>query len=184
MPIMFKLFSLLGWAKKALTALLDLARRYPREAAIIALLIALAWTWHGNTKRDRVIAKWETAAKAWQSASDANKAAAIAQVKATEAKFTKAAKESDNAHDKELAQAMSAADRYAITHRVRAERGSVSTASAASEGQDSGVHEVPAAATELVAISTDDLKICTANSVYAKSAYDWTQRLIAEGVGF
>jgi len=146
-----------GW----ITALLGWAGRNPWQAAVVALLIALAWTWHGNTKRDRVIAKMETAAKAWQQASDANKAAAIAQVKATEAKFEKATKETDDAHSKELAQAMSATDRYAAAHRVRPKASSVRPADPASEGSDSAVLEVPAPATELVGITADDFNRCT-----------------------
>ena len=63
----------------AATALFGAVRAYPREAAIVALLLALAWTWHGKSKaieqRD-----------AWHLAFDKQKAAYIAAQKEAEAK--------------------------------------------------------------------------------------------------
>ena len=169
-----------GW----ITALLGWAGRNPWQAAVVALLIGLAWTWHGKNKANARADRAEAATAQCINEGKKNRAAAIAQVKATEAKFEKAAKETDDAHSKELAQAMSAADRYAAANRVyvRPKASSVRPAASPSEGSDSAVLEVPAAATELVGITAADLKICTANSVYAKSAFNFGQALISAGL--
>ena len=60
---MIWLLSTLGWAKKALTALLDLARAYPVHAALIAALCLAGWQWHGKDKAidQRDAARAETA---------------------------------------------------------------------------------------------------------------------------
>ena len=167
---------------EAATALLGWAGRNPWQAAVIALLIALAWTWHGKNKANARADRAEAATAQCINEGKKNRAAAIAQVKATEAKFEKAAKETDDAHSKELAQAMSATDRYAAANRVRPKASSVRPADPASEGQAAAVLEVPTAAAELVSITADDLKICTANSVYAKSAFNFGQALISAGL--
>ena len=89
MPLLLlKLLGIGRWLREAATGLFRLARTYPLQAAIIALLCLSGWLWHGNTKRDRAIARWEQAAKASQQASDANRALAVAQVKAVEANLS------------------------------------------------------------------------------------------------
>lgn len=105
----------------AATALFSAVRAYPREAAIVALLLALAWTWHGNTKRDRVIA-----------AKDAQIGQMIAAAKQAEAK-QKAADQSniagqlaairqqDAAHDQLEAARRSAVSEFRTAGRVRLE---------------------------------------------------------------
>ena len=42
------LLGALGWLRKAAGAALDLARRYPLQAACIALLCLSGWLWHGK----------------------------------------------------------------------------------------------------------------------------------------
>ena len=55
-----KLLGIGRWLKEAAGALFGLIRRYPWPTLVIALLLALAWTWHGKTsalgQRDAAIA--------------------------------------------------------------------------------------------------------------------------------
>lgn len=46
--MMIWLFSALGWAKKAAQSALNLATKYPLQAALIALLALSAWLWRAN----------------------------------------------------------------------------------------------------------------------------------------
>ena len=177
------ILSTLGWAKKALTALLDLARRNPWQALTIALLVALAWQWHGKgqalDQRDAAIAGRAADRKAYIEAEAEAAALAMARLMAQEQFYKTKAKDADNAHDKELAVAGTAADRYIAANRVRCQAAGSSArqAAASSQGGGAAVPESPAAETELVAVTAADVRICTANYVYAKGAFDWANSL-------
>ena len=175
-----KLF--LGGALKrlweAITALFGLVRIYPREAIIVALLVAFAWAWHGNTKRDRVIADWQTAAKAWQSASDANKAAAIAQVKATEAKYKQAAKE--NSLVEKALRADLGARNVAYADRMRADKVCRVNTPAAPSPDPAPVDNSPGP--DAVVVSRADFDILAENTIRLKAANEWGQSLVKDGL--
>ena len=71
----FLLLKLLGigkWLRQGAGALLGMVRRYPWPALVIALLLALAWTWHGKTsalgQRDAAIAERVADRKAYTAA--------------------------------------------------------------------------------------------------------------------
>lgn len=53
--ILLKLLGLWRWLKQALGALLNLARRYPLQCALIVALVACGWLWRGlNAERAKV----------------------------------------------------------------------------------------------------------------------------------
>lgn len=61
--ILLKLLGAWGWLKQALGALLDLIRRYPLAAALIAALCLSLWLWRGKERAEgeRDKARAETA---------------------------------------------------------------------------------------------------------------------------
>lgn len=132
----------------AFSALLGWIGRYPWQAACLALLLASAWLWRGwNGERagrlaDNLAA--DAAMKSVMDASEANAAAAQAQVKAVEAKSAELAKDADHAHELALQNARTATDRFIAANRVRPGQGGSCPAPAPAEGNDPGVPpEVP-----------------------------------------
>jgi hypothetical protein len=164
----------------AISAAWDAIRRYPREAAIVGLLMACGWLWHMTGKRNDTIAARDATIATMTKASDANHAAQVAQVQAIEAKSKQIAKDSDNAHETHLADARSAADRYIAANRVRPSAAHISTPGQASGGTDPGVHESLPAGT--VMVSEGDVQICTANTTYAIDAHNLAQAKIDAGL--
>lgn len=171
---------LLGAARNAFSALFDLVARYPWQTACIVLLCLSGWLWHGKS---RAIEKYHAAQAtiaAMDAASKMNLAAAWAQKIATEARYAQLAKESDDAHARELAQANDALDRYIATHRVRPDQGGVSPAPAVAQGNGAQVPaDLPASA---VVVSEADLRICNARTADAVAAHDWARSLIDKGL--
>lgn len=176
--ILLRLLSIAHWLREALSALVRLAGRFPREAAIIALLLACAWLWHGNTKRDRAIARWEQAAKAWQQASDANRALAVAQVKAVEAKSAQLAKDNQD-HEQDL-RAQLGARSAAYADRMRADAYCRSTAPAPAEDHPAPVDHGPGA--DAVVLERADYDILVANTVRLQAVREWGLELVKAGV--
>ena len=73
---MIWLLSALGFVRKALQAAFSAATRYPREVAIVLLLVAAAWFWHGksaaNDRADRIEAQAKADNALWAKAHAAN----------------------------------------------------------------------------------------------------------------
>ena len=73
---MMWLLSALGFVRKALQAAFSAVMRYPREAAIVLLLVTAAWFWHGrgqaNDRADRIEAKAKADSALWAKAHAAN----------------------------------------------------------------------------------------------------------------
>ena len=166
-----KLF--LGGVFKRLSGLFGLARAYPRETIIIALIALSALLWRGKQHAfaERDAARAETA-----KAITAGQQALAAQIKLhdeTKAAYAAKAKEANDDYAKDLAAASTAADRYANANRVRKVCVSrPSETSGPAEDNHSAVPEVPAAET-LVAITRADFDKCTALYPYANGAYKW-----------
>ena len=74
--MMLWLFSALGCARKALQAAFGVVTKYPREAAIIALVCLAAFFWHGkgkaNDRADAIEAQAKADSALWQKAHAAN----------------------------------------------------------------------------------------------------------------
>lgn len=183
MTAMFLRF-LLGGFNFARTAFLSACRwiaAHPMQAALIALVVALIWTWRDDNKqRDRVASRNAEIAALHQ-ASDNARAAAEAQRKTVEAHYTQLAKDSDNAHAHELAQANDAVDRYIAAHRVRGPvQANLGTPGPGPSGDDPGVAAgMPGSA---VVVAEADLRICAARATDSVAAHDWAQSLIAQGL--
>jgi hypothetical protein len=179
--IALKLLGLWGWLKEAAVALLGLVRRYPLQAALIASLCLSGWLWRGKQEalgeRDLARVQFADCQRAGIKAREAQ----IALNKETKAKYEAAAKEADHEHEKALALANDRTERWIANHRVRQAGGSGADRSgAAAENQAAGVHqEMPA---DAVLVGAADVRICTARSQDALSAYEFGQALIKAGV--
>lgn len=159
-----------------------LFKRYRWLIAVVPLALALAWqSWQAH-RWHKAADKARAAIVALQAASDANKAAALAQNRAWEAKSAQIAKDAQHDHELALADARDAVAQYAATHRLRSSQGGVCTAPAASEGVSAAVPESPAAEV-FVSVSEADLTTCAANYTYAQSAYEWAKGLVDQGLG-
>ena len=152
-----------------------IARAYPMQAAIIALVCLSVWLWQGkrgaNERADRATATLKADRALYTAAQEEAKARAIAAVKAQEARYQEQAANADQSHRQALETAYSALDRYIAANRVRAkavDRASVGTGEAR-ESDRAESSDGPGGTADMVAVTADDLRICTVN----------TQRLVA-----
>lgn len=176
----FFLLKLLGigkWLKQALGTLLGLIRTYPREASIIALLLALAWTWHGKSKaieqRDAWHLAFDKQKAAYIAAQREAEAKAIAAKLAQEAKDEQRRKDADNALKQALADDRRRTDDYARRMRYQAPRSAPSGTDLPSTAKTPEVDHRSSGVAELVGITRADLEICTVNSRRLLNAHDW-----------
>ena len=99
--LLLKLLGIGKWLKEALWRVLSLARRYPLQAALIVALCLAGWQWRGKREAlaDLAAEKAAHAASIAQckAASDANRAAQLAQKAAQEAKYTDLKGKADDA---------------------------------------------------------------------------------------
>lgn len=157
-----KLLGIGKWLKDALGRLLSAIMAHPKEAALIALALACVWLWRGwNAEQDaHALTKQDHKLELDRrdAASQANLAAALAQVKLVEAKSAQLAKDADHAHELALQDARSATDRYIAANRVRPRAGGSCPAAAATEGNDPGVPAGLPADTGMVAVRETELQ--------------------------
>lgn len=170
----FWLLTALGWAKKALSALLSLARRYPLQAALIASLCANLWLWHGKTRADE-------RARAITAASERAGADMMAAIKRQQERYNTLAKETDDAHKQALADAGDRTDRFIAARRVRPETCRAASAPAASQSEVAGSVEGTSQKADLVAVNADDVRICTENTIRLQSVKQWASQLMIAG---
>lgn len=177
---MLWLLRLLGIARKAAQALFALVMRYPLQAALIASLCASLWLWQG--KREAVKrADAEHAGRVADRAAytEAQRQAAILARQAREAqerRYAEQAEKADHDHELALADAMGRADRFIAAHRVRTAGAVARPASdpgSAAEGHRPESGDGPGAAPELVAVTPDDVRICTANTTRLEAVREW-----------
>lgn len=161
----------------AATALFDFARRNPWQAAVIALLLALAWTWHGKSKaieqRDAWIIAFDKQKAAYIAAQKEAEANAIAAKLAQEAKDEQRRKDADNALKQDMADDRRRADAYANRMRCQAPRSAPSGANLPSATEAPQVDNGPGDFAELVGITRTDFNVCTVNSRRLQNAHDW-----------
>lgn len=172
---MIWLLKALGWAKTALTVLVDLARRYPCQVALVVALAACAWLWRGWDKAEARIDAMETAAKQ-------SEALHRAAIKAQQDKFDRIKKETNDAYKASLADAGDRTDRFIAANRLRG-KSCAPQAAAPGQGEGAGSLEKPAAEAELVVVTEADVKVCGSLYAYSLAAHQWAQGLIREGVG-
>jgi len=184
--ILLKLLGVWGWLKNAATAVFRAAISYPWQAGCIALALALIWAWTGwtaekNGREADALAHAEQIAQI-ELASDENLKAAIEQVNRIEAESAQRAKDADNAHRIELADARAAADRYISANRVRWQDIRGGNPAPAPERDNPGIPDGLPARTDMVAISEQDLQACTESYTYALSAHNNAMDKIEAGV--
>ena len=179
----FLLLRLLGlgkWLREAATALLGLVRRHPLAAALIVAVALAGWQWRDNhihtAQRDAAIAGRAADRKAYFDAQADAQLKAIAALRAQEARYTVKAKEADHDHEIQLASASAAAERFIAAGGVRrAKAASGASGGTVARAESSGAQssDGPGAASELVAVTADDVRICTNNTVRLESVRAW-----------
>ena len=189
MPLLaIKLFfgSMLKRAIGAATALFGIISRYPWQAAVIALLAVSALLWRGkaNALDERDAARAETAQLivTYRNAQKEAEAAQIAANKATEARYSAIAKETNHDYQIALGDAQRRASDYISRMRIKTLDRSPRAAFTAPADNGPGVPADPAANTELVAVKPDDINACTVDHEYALGAYKWGQSLVKDGL--
>lgn len=161
-----------------LDAAIALFKRYRWLIAVAPLALALAWQswqahrWHKATDKARA------AIVALQAASDANKAAAIAQVEAQRAKFAVEAKENERVETNLRRDLGALAADYA--DRMRA--GQVCRRAAATPGQGEAAPVDNGPGEGAVILERADFDTLIENTVRLKAAHEWGDSLIAQGV--
>lgn len=172
------LLSALGWVKTAFTALIDLARRYPMQAALIASLCLNVWLWRGWDKAEARYANF--VAKAEKASKEA-RAKQIALNQAMQAKYETLAEKADHAHAIELADARSRAAAYANRNGVRSYcQGSAGQTSSPAEGPVAPRDNGPGA--DAVILNRDDFDQLVENTLRLKAAHEWGESLVRDGV--
>jgi len=175
------LLGISAWIKKGAYALLCGIKRYPLHAALIASLCLSGWLWRGKqgalAERDFARVQFADCLRAGIKAREAQ----IALNTQTKAKYEAAAEKADHDYRIALADADRRTDDYIARNRVRKAGGSgASVANAPAEVQAAGVPEgLPA---DAVMVSAEDVRICTANSIYALKAHEWGDALVKAGV--
>ena len=149
--------------------LLRIARAYPLQAAIIALLCLSAWLYWGVADRNATIAQMEQASK------DA-KAAQIALNKQVTDKQTQIARLTD-ANETNRRDIANRSSDYAI--RMSAQN-YCRKASAAAENSytESGIRP----SSDAVVVTKADFDILTGNTARLMDVYNWSQEMISAGL--
>jgi hypothetical protein len=170
----------LGALKKGTSSVLGLIARYPWQFAVIALLVASAWLWHGKTtairERDAVRTQIQTNAEAYKAAQQQALADALKAKHDTEAHYAALAIQADEAHDQGFAQGRAAADAYIASHRLPAQPSGASgaTAAAANDHGPAIPEKLPSGS---VIYSAADVQTCAADYEYALDAHNWALSL-------
>ena len=189
-PIAIKLFLGGIWKRliEALGAVFSFARRFPWQAAVIALCALLAWQTHGKgnalDERDAAIAGRKADRLAYIDAQGVAEAKAIAVLIATETRYKDIAHAADIRASQTLADARTAAERYADSHRVRGQAacrppgGTIAPGLPDPAPDDNG----PGAAADMVAVSREDFDKLTTAAVRAAVNHEWGEALIRDGL--
>lgn len=179
--------AVLGIGRKVLSWLLDTAKAYPWQFALVAALALAWWQWSGKTdaidQRDAAkasLASERDSRKADRAEWNRKVAAANAATAAAQRKSQEIAHDAQEVHDTLLADNAGLRG-YIATHRVRGQAGSAAASARAAEDHGAAVPDgAPGGA--FVAVTERDLGVCDASYAYARSAYDWAQGSIAEGL--
>ena len=113
-----------------------------------------------------------------KAASDANLAAAIAQVKAVEAKSAALAKD-NQIHEQDIRRDYGARS-IVYADRMRADKVCGRTAPAPAQDNPAPVDNSPGQ--DAIVVSRDDFDILTENTIRLKAAHDWGFALVKEGL--
>jgi hypothetical protein len=150
--------------------LADLLSRFWSHVALLAVSL-LAWHFDSRAvaNADTVRTQAENFINAQNAASVIAKQALLHQQEFYEHK----AKESEDAHQKQLDDARSYADNYIATHRLRTKASERPSGTAAASAQGDGSAIPPVMPTDAVVVSAGDVQACTDAVTYAIDAHNW-----------
>ena len=174
---MIWLLSALGWLRKAAGATLDLARRYPLQAALIALLCLSGWLWHGK----RIIEQKLIVAEAQIAAMIEAQKQSTERAKEARAKTEKLSKELADATDQHAAD-LDAISRRALADRVRGQAPRCASSGAVAAALPDSAQGDPGADTGGVYFTAAEADNLRRHEVRSTSCEGWARGLIAEGL--
>lgn len=152
-------------------------------ALICAALLIAAYRAGYNARDERADREMSEMLASVEAGQERARAAQQAALDAEQARYDELAERTDRDARINQAAAMSAADRYIAANRVRPPSGSVaSPASAAPQGDGSSgvVGPDQPAIVDAVAVSAEDVRICTVNTSRLVSAQEWAMHLADE----
>jgi hypothetical protein len=179
---MIWLLSALGWAKKALTALLDLARKHPWQAGLLVALLIAGWQWRDKREALSDLAAEKTSHALTIKAGKDAYAAQVALHAKDLAAFKAAKKDTDDAHKPKLAAALDRTDRYSADNSLRKACARFIPARPPSESPIAESSDGPGIPADMVAVTAEDVRVCTVNTVRLQSVREWGQELVAKGL--
>lgn len=155
-----------------------LFKRYRWLIAVVPLALALAWqSWQAH-RWHKAADKARAAIVALQAASDANKAAAIAQVEAQRAKFAVEAKENERVETNLRRDLGALAADYA--DRMRADKVCRSAASTPGQGEAAHVDNGPGEGA--IVLAKRDFDTLIENTVRLEAVHQWGEGLVKDGL--
>jgi hypothetical protein len=144
----------------------------------IALLAVSLLAWHFDSRAvanaDTVRTQAENFKSTQAAASVIAKQALLHQQEFYEQK----AKESEDAHQKQLDDARSYADNYIATHRLRTKASERPSGTAAASAQGDGAAVSPVVPADAVVVSAGDVQVCTSAVTYGIAAHNWAVSII------
>lgn len=176
--ILLKLLGAWGWLKQALGSLLDLIRRYPLAAALIASLCLSLWLWRGKERAESQRDKARAQIVQVEAASAEN-ARKLAQRDREFADTTKRLSDENEVLHARLAAAKSVPAR-AYAERMRFDKVCVSNSPADAQGEIAQDRDRPGA--DAVVLERTDYDILVANTVRLQAVREWGLSLQAAGV--
>ena len=162
----------------ALIAAWGWATKNPAAALCAVFLATTIWFWHSSVSKGRTIAAQKVQIAQIMHASDANRAAQIAQVKAVEAKSQQIAK--DNANVETTLRAELGARSLAYADRMRADKVCVRPAGSPAQDNTAPVDNGPGP--DAVVVGRADFDILTGNTARLEAAHQWGEKLISAGL--
>lgn len=145
----------------------------------IALALALLAAWHYHALYGAEKALRASDKSAYVAAQEIARQKAEQAKAAIEADYQAKADQKDKEYANEMDSARAAADRYVVSHRMQpqATQGSAGSTVAASKGVSPEGAVGPGAQADMVAVTPDDVQICTENTMRLQSAHDWAAGL-------
>jgi ABC-type transport system involved in cytochrome bd biosynthesis fused ATPase/permease subunit len=143
--------------------------------AVFGLIVA-SWHYRHAYHAEKALRKAQEAAYA----AAQSEATVIAKraLDAAEARYKRNADNADQAFQSKLADARRFADQYVLTHRVHgAFASSTGRAPSAAEGDRAASPDRAGTAPDMVAVTPDDIQVCTDNTLRLEAAHNWALTL-------
>lgn len=158
-------------------------KRYRWLAIVMPLVLALGVSHCSDRRHIRQRDEARATVAQMELASKQARDAQIAANLATEARYRAQAEKADHAYQIALQDAQRASERYIAANRVRPNGSrSASGAAAPAEGDVAVSGDRSGIPPNMVAVTADDVRICTANTLRLEAVRDWGLGLKAEGL--